>query len=88
MQVASGIAVYFIIWWIVFFLALTTGNRAPDPDEMQVSGAERGAPARPRIWRKVALTTVMAAVVFAAFYAVLHSGLTLYDIPLPHAPGT
>ncbi|GAB5376874.1 MAG: hypothetical protein AcusKO_33360 [Acuticoccus sp.] len=88
MAIASGIAIYFIIWWIVFFLALTTGNRAPESEAAQVAGAERGAPARPHIWRKVGLTTVIAAVAFVALLGLLNSGLTLKDIPLPAAPGT
>ncbi len=88
MQIASGIAIYFIIWWIMFFLVLITGNRDPDPEAERVMGADQGAPSRPRIWRKVAMTTVLAAVAFAALLAVLNSGLTLYDIPLPAAPGT
>ena len=54
----------------------------------QVAGAERGAPARPHIWRKVGLTTVIAAVAFVALLGLLNSGLTLKDIPLPAAPGT
>lgn len=88
MGIVSAVAIYFIIWWIVFFLALTTGNREPDPEAAQVAGAERGAPARPRIWRKIGWTTVLAVVAFAALLALLNSGLTLKDIPLPAAPGT
>lgn len=88
MQIASAIAVYFIIWWLVFFLVLTTGNRDPDAETSQVAGNERGAPARANIWRRMLITTVMAGVAFAAFYALINSGLTLEDIPLPHAPGT
>lgn len=88
MQIVSAVAIYFIIWWIVFFLVLITGNREPDPEGERITGADQGAPARPRIWRKVAITTVLAAVAFVALLVVLNSGLTLYDIPLPAAPGT
>lgn len=88
MQIASALAIYFIIWWVVFFLVLATGNRSPDPDDSRVAGAETGAPAEPRVWRRIALTTVLAAVVFVALLALLNSGLTLQDIPLPAPPGT
>lgn len=88
MQIVSGIAVYFIIWWMVFFLVLTVGNRDPVPDDAQVLGNERGAPAQARIWRRILWTTGLAVVGFLALYALLNSGITLQDIPLPHAPGT
>jgi len=88
MPIASAIAIYFIIWWLVFFIVLATGNRDPDPDTVAAAGNERGAPSRANIWRRILITTVAAAVAFAVFYAVINSGLTLEDIPLPHAPGT
>ncbi|MEM7694361.1 MAG: DUF1467 family protein [Pseudomonadota bacterium] len=82
----SGIAIYFIIWWILFFPVLATHNRDPNPEAEQVRGQERGAPARPRLRRKVGLTTLAAFVVFALFVAILNSGLSLDDVPLPSPP--
>lgn len=87
MGIGSAVAIYFVIWWICFYPVLTLGDRAPDLDAGRVQGADRGAPARAGIGRKVVLTTVLATVVFAAVYAVLSSGLTLEDIPLPGPPG-
>lgn len=87
MGIGSAIAIWFIIWWLIFYPVLTLGNRAPDKGSDAVSGADRGAPARPRMWRRVALTTVLSFVVFGAFLALLASGITLDDIPLPSPPG-
>lgn len=86
MGIVSAVALYFIIWWLVFYIVLTLGNRAPMPDEARPAGSERGAPAAPRLWRRVGITTVVAGAVLAAFYGVLNSGLTLDDIPLPSPP--
>ncbi|WP_420392894.1 DUF1467 family protein [Acuticoccus sp.] len=87
MDVVSAIAIYFIIWWLIFFPVLAIGNRDPDTEETRVAGADRGAPAHSRLGRRVLLTTLAAAVVFAGVLAVLNSGLTLEDIPLPSPPG-
>ncbi|MEM0908983.1 MAG: DUF1467 family protein [Pseudomonadota bacterium] len=88
MQIVSAIAIYFIIWWVMFFMVLTLGNREPDSAASRVDGADQGAPAQPKILRKVVITTVAAAFGFAAVYGILNSGLTLDDIPLPSPPGT
>lgn len=86
MQIGSAVAIYFIIWWLVFLPMLTLGNRDPDPEDSRVAGADRGAPARPLLRRKVAATTLVAAILFALVYGLLNSGLTLDDVPLPKPP--
>ncbi|MBJ3777457.1 DUF1467 family protein [Acuticoccus mangrovi] len=87
MGLGSGIAIYFIIWWLLLFLVLPFGDRRPDPAHERVSGAEPGAPALPRMWRKVIITSLLSFVVFGGVYWVLTSGLTLEDVPLPSADG-
>ena len=68
----TGIATYFVVWWLVLFTVLPFGiqrhrDRAP--------GLEPGAPDKPRIWIKAAVTTVIATLVWLALYAVIESGL-------------
>ncbi|XWN28900.1 MAG: DUF1467 family protein [Devosia sp.] len=87
MSIASGLAIYFVIWWITLFAVLPFGDRSPDPSDARVRGAEGSAPAKPRLWRKVWITTLVSLVLFAALFAILESGLTLDDIPLPNAEG-
>lgn len=86
MDVVSAVAIYFVIWWLLFFPVLTLFDRRPDDEAHRVAGAERSAPAVARIGRRVAINTVAAAVVFAGVYALLHSGLTLDDLPFPSPP--
>lgn len=57
--------VFFNVWWIVFFMALPFGAKAPDEVE---SGHCTGAPARTHLGRKAAITTVLAAAITAAFF--------------------
>jgi predicted secreted protein len=68
-----GIAVIFVVvWWLVLLMVLPFG--AAPPDEVE-PGMAPSAPAKPRIPLKMAVTTVIAAVVTAAIVWVMQSGL-------------
>ncbi|ESR25129.1 DUF1467 family protein [Lutibaculum baratangense] len=82
MQLVSAIAVYFIIWWLVFFAVLPVGVRTQAEDEAVVEGSAPSAPTMPNLFRKVLATTAISLVVYAGFYWLVElSGLSLDDIP-------
>jgi predicted secreted protein len=63
---------YVLIWWTVLFAVLPLGTHpveSPDP----VTGW-RGTPERPRLLRKLLLTTALAALLWAAVFAIIESG--------------
>jgi predicted secreted protein len=65
MSWATGIMVYLVIWWTVLFAVLPLGvRRAENPGK----GEERGAPERPDLLRKAAITSAVAAVLWLGFY--------------------
>ena len=69
MNLASGIAIYFIIWWLVLFLVLPFGIRnAHETGTAVEEGHEPGSPVNPRILHKAIITTILATAVFAVFY--------------------
>jgi len=68
----TGLVLYLLIWWTVLFAVLPFGTR-PVADADRATGW-RGAPDRPRMGRKVAATTLVAALVWACCYAVISSG--------------
>lgn len=70
----SALAIYGVIWWLVLFMVLPWGNR-PIAAEDIARGHAAGAPERPRLLLKFALTTVISAAVFAVFYWAYESGL-------------
>ncbi len=72
MTLVTGIAVYIVIWWIVLFTVLPWGAHAVENPE---PGHATSAPARPRLLLKFAVTTVIAAIVFAGLYWVIQSDL-------------
>jgi predicted secreted protein len=76
----SGLAVYFIIWWLVIFLVLPWGVRTV-PMEDVARGHAPSAPRNPRIVLKAAVTTVVAAVLWLIVYAIIESGAISFVEP-------
>ncbi|MEK9660953.1 MAG: DUF1467 family protein [Alphaproteobacteria bacterium] len=72
MGIVSGIVVFVVLWWLVFFMVLPWGVRRLEAPE---EGQEHGAPERPMLWRKAAVTTLVAVVLFAVTYAIVDSAL-------------
>lgn len=71
MSIASGIVVYVIIWWLVFFMTLPFGvKRAENVDE----GHEPGAPEKPMLWIKAGITSVIALLLLGVWWYVSQSG--------------
>ena len=65
MSWATGIMVYLVIWWTILFAVLPLGvRRLENPGR----GEERGAPERPQLLRKAIITSIVAAVLWIAFY--------------------
>lgn len=80
MTPVNAVVIYIVIWWCVLFMVLPFGVRRADAPE---PGHDPGAPQRPMIARKMAITTLIAAVLFLILYAVVESGLVgLRDLML------
>jgi predicted secreted protein len=63
MAITTGIAIYFLIWWIVLFAVLPWGVRAQGDES--APGTDPGAPRVPHLRAKLVWTTVIATMVFA-----------------------
>lgn len=81
MKIGTLIAMYFVIWWICLFAVLPLRVRTQGEAGEVVPGTPASAPARPEMLLKVAITTVVAAIVLAGIVALLNSGIGLDDIP-------
>jgi predicted secreted protein len=64
--------VFAIVWWLILFMVLPFG--AAPPDEVE-PGMATSAPAKPRMALKLAITTVLAALVTALILWLMNSGL-------------
>lgn len=65
------VASYFIIWWVVLFAVLPFGVRTQGEAGVVVPGTPESAPAEFRIWKVIALTTVISLVVFTVLWALV-----------------
>ena len=72
MNWVTGVLVYIIIWWLVLFITLPFGISA---QENPPPGTVPSAPARPRLWLKAAVTTVVSALLWGVFWAVVELDL-------------
>ena len=79
MSWTTGFAIYFLIWWITLFAVLPWGIRSQHEDGAFQAGTDPGAPVGPRIWMKLAWTTVVASAAFAALYVVYSYQLVTMD---------
>lgn len=70
LRVSGGLALYFVIWWILLFAVLPFGIRSQVETGEVVRGSEPGAPALPALREKAIWTTLVASVVLVIVAAV------------------
>lgn len=75
MSTTTFIAVFFLIWWVVLFAVLPWGVHSQHEGGAIAPGTDPGAPALPKLGRKLIWTTLIAGAVFAAFYVVVANRL-------------
>src|SRR5947209_8867736 len=65
----TGIVVYILVWWVTLFAILPLWVSPSEPGEL---GHAAGAPRRPLLGRKLALTTFLAAIIWLGIYLVVN----------------
>jgi predicted secreted protein len=73
------LAIYFIMWWLVFFTVLPWGIRSQEEHADVVRGTDPGAPKVHGLKIKLVWTTVLATAVFAAFYWAFVTKVVAFD---------
>ena len=66
----TGIVVYVLVWWVTLFAVLPLWVTPAGPDD---PGHAAGAPQRPRLLLKMAITTVVSALIWLAIYLLVKS---------------
>jgi predicted secreted protein len=66
----TAIVVYVLVWWITLFAVLPLWVTPAEPDD---PGHAMGAPQRPRMLLKIAITTVVSALIWLAIYILVKS---------------
>ena len=71
MSIVESVVAFAIIWWLVLFMVLPWGIAREENPEI---GHEPGAPVKPRLWLKVAITTGISAVLLVIAWTIAESG--------------
>jgi predicted secreted protein len=66
----TGIVVYVLVWWVTLFAVLPLWVTPSEPDD---PGHASGAPQRPRMLLKVAVTTAVSAIIWLGIYLLVKS---------------
>jgi predicted secreted protein len=65
MTIPTGIAIYFLVWWITLFVVLPFGIRSQHEGGEFAAGTDPGAPMLARLGHKLIWTTIVSSVIFA-----------------------
>ena len=78
----SAFAIYFIIWWLTLFATLPFGLKTQREDGEVTLGTVESAPSGRHVGRAMAINTVIATLVFGAFWYVTQVlGYGIDDLP-------
>ncbi len=78
-QIVTGIAIYFILWWVCIFMVLPHGIKGQHEADAVVEGSEPGAPVKPHLRRKIIQTSLFAAIIWAIGYVLYSKGIVTLD---------
>ncbi len=84
MSLSNALTIYFITWWVVLFTMLPLGVVSHEEAGAKVEpGTISSAPVKPYLLRKMAMTSVIAAIIWLGVYLVITKELIgLDDIPI------
>jgi predicted secreted protein len=64
----TGVVVYILVWWVTLLGVLPLWVTPSQPGDL---GHAAGAPQHPRLGRKLAVTTAVAALIWVGIYIVV-----------------
>ena len=73
-SVATGFAIYFVLWWVTLFVTLPFGVRSQHEDGVGAPGTDPGAPVMTGMKRKLIWTTIISAIIYGIGIAAYHAG--------------
>lgn len=77
----SGLVLFAVIWFLVLFVVLPLRLETQGDRGEIVPGTQAGAPANLNMWKKVRVTTIAAAIIWAIVAAVIWSEIiTVRDL--------
>jgi predicted secreted protein len=83
MDLAFGLALYFMIWWMCLFAVLPFGLRTQGEADDVVPGTPASAPVKPRLKKIFVINSLVSAIVFAFVWAALEYNWAGTAMPAP-----
>jgi len=83
MDIASGIVLYAILWWMTLFVVMPLNLKTQGEAGEVVPGTPAGAPHAVSIKRKLIVTTVASVFVWIVAVSVIYSGyfdMRMFDV--------
>ena len=78
-QISTGLAIYFVIWWISLFLTLPFGVRSQHEDGLGAPGTDPSEPVLTGMKSKLVWTTIISAIIYGLGIAAYHAGYLSLD---------
>ncbi|MCH8347934.1 MAG: DUF1467 family protein [Proteobacteria bacterium] len=74
MTFVTGLMVYVICWWLIWFMILPIGIvTQQESGEKIVKGTVKSAPVRPRLLMKALATTIVTGLVWGVIYYLIET---------------
>ncbi len=86
MSLALGLALYFMIWWLVLFAVLPFGVKTQEEANNVVPGTPESAPSQFPMRKIFLANTVLATVVFGVVWLALERNWLGTRMPLENVP--
>lgn len=75
MSISAALVLFAVCWWMIFFIVLPLRLKTQGEEGDIVPGTPGSAPTNPQIKRKVVITTICAAIVWAVLAGIILSGV-------------
>ncbi|MEE9313287.1 MAG: DUF1467 family protein [Rhizobiaceae bacterium] len=72
MGVGTGIAIFFIIWWVCLFITLPFRMKSQLEVGEVVEGSDAAAPAKPQLLKRMFWNTLIASIIFFLFWLTFY----------------
>ncbi|WP_341760142.1 DUF1467 family protein [Candidatus Endowatersipora endosymbiont of Watersipora subatra] len=72
MNIVTGIAIYFIIWWLLLFIILPFRASSQLKQGHVVRGTDPAAPVNPQILKRILCNTIVSGFIFFLYWLVVY----------------
>ncbi|MEE8295545.1 MAG: DUF1467 family protein [Sphingomonadales bacterium] len=73
MGIITGLLVYVLTWWMIWFMILPIGVKTQEEKGEGIPGTPKSAPVNPLILKKMAATSVVAALVWGVIFYLIET---------------